>query len=511
MVNDSEDVSTPEFTAESVIRDYRVAFQSRQTSLIGRREVLTGKAKFGIFGDGKEVAQVALARAFRPGDIRSGYYRDQTLMFALGVSTIDQFFAQLYADPDLDHDPASGGRQMNCHFATRALDDAGSWKAMTERFNSSPDLSPTGSQMPRLVGLAYASKVYRQVEVLRDWTQFSREGNEIAYGTLGNASCAEGMVWESINAAGVLQVPMLLSIWDDGYGISVPNELQITKGDLSELLEGFRRTGGSGKGFDLYRVRGWDYPALCEAYLNASAIVRMEHVPAIVHVVEMTQPQGHSTSGSHERYKSRQRLQWEEEFDCLRKMREWMLGQGIATAGQLDQVEQEDRELVRVAQRRAWDQYREPIEAERKTLVALAGELAGVSSRAEPVDATRESLERQQTPFRRDLMRAAASLLVQTRSEESDVRRRLLEWRDRMDQVNRQHYGADLYSEATSSPLNVDEVPAVYREDSPVVNGFEVLNACFDAALARMPELSFMGEDVGKLGDVNQGCAGLQE
>ncbi|MBV9492705.1 MAG: transketolase, partial [Acidobacteria bacterium] len=342
-----------QFTRESIVDDYRVAYRSRQASLLGRKEVLTGKAKFGIFGDGKEVAQLAWARAFRKGDWRSGYYRDQTLMLALGIATLDEFFAQLYADTDITHDPWSGGRSMNAHFASRLLDANGDWKSQTDNFNSSADVSPTGSQMPRLVGLAQASKLYREIEELRSMTQFSRNGDEIAWGTIGNASCAERMFWESINAAGVLGVPMVVSIWDDGYGISVPNEFQITQGDLSELLKGFQREPRSKQGYDIYTVKAWDYPALCETYIAAASIVRMEHVPAIVHVTEVTQPQGHSTSGSHERYKTKERLEWEVEFDGIRKMREWMIGQGIATADELDRFEDDDRRAVRDAQRRA--------------------------------------------------------------------------------------------------------------------------------------------------------------
>src|SRR6202165_1518604 len=358
-----------QFTRESIVEDYRVAFRSRQASLIGRKEVLTGKAKFGIFGDGKEVAQLAMARAFRKGDWRSGYYRDQTFMLALGIATLDELFAQLYAHPDSEHDPWSGGRSMNAHFASRLLNPDGSWKAQTDAFNTSADVSPTGSQMPRLVGLAWASELYRELVELQSMTRFSRNGEEIAFGTIGNASCAEGMFWESVNAAGVLGVPMLLSIWDDGFGISVPNEFQITKGNLSELLKGFQRDPKQKQGFDIYTVKGWDYPALCETYIHAAAIVRMEHVPAIIHVTEVTQPQGHSTSGSHERYKTKERLQWEVDFDGIRKMREWMIGQGIASADELDRFEREDLHMVREAQRRAWQAYRAPIDDEVKTVL----------------------------------------------------------------------------------------------------------------------------------------------
>jgi len=360
-----------QFTRESILDDYRTAFRSRQASLIGRKEVLTGKAKFGIFGDGKEVAQLAMARAFRHGDWRSGYYRDQTFMFALGIATLDEFFAQLYAHADVEHDPWSGGRSMNAHFASRLLNPDGSWKPQVESYNSSADVSPTGSQMPRLVGLAYASKLYRQLDELKSMTAFSRNGDEIAWGTIGNASCAEGMFWESINAGGVLQAPMIVSIWDDNYGISVPNEFQMTKGHISELLKGFQRDPKQKQGFEIYTVQGWDYPALCETYIAAASIVRMEHVPAIIHVTELTQPQGHSTSGSHERYKTKERLEWEVRFDCIRKMREWMTGQGIATEEEINNLEKQDAQVVREAQRRAWDAYRAPIDAEVKTVLGF--------------------------------------------------------------------------------------------------------------------------------------------
>src|SRR5213080_2570281 len=402
-----------QFTRESIIDDYRVAWRSRQASLIGRREVLTGKAKFGIFGDGKEVANLAMARAFRTGDWRSGYYRDQTFIFATGIGTLDEFFAQLYADADAAHDPWSAGRSMNAHFASRLINPDGTWRSQADNYNSSADVSPTGSQMPRLVGLGYASKLFREVEELKSMTQFSRNGDEIAWGTIGNASCAEGMFWEAINAGGVLQIPMLVSIWDDNYGISVPNDFQMTKGHISELLKGFQRdpkVGAHGvrpaAGYDIYLVKGWDYPALCETYLSAATIVRMEHVPAIVHVTEMTQPQGHSTSGSHERYKSKERLDWETEYDCIRKMREWMVGQGIASADELDRYERDDIRIVREAQRRSWDAYRAAIDADVKQVIEFLDRLGAQSAK--------EELQKIQAPFRRDAMRALAGALIAT-------------------------------------------------------------------------------------------------
>jgi len=500
-----------QFTKESILRDYRIAFQSRQASLIGRKEVFTGKAKFGIFGDGKEVAQVAMARAFRPGDFRSGYYRDQTLMMALGLLTLEQFFAQLYADADVEREPCSAGRSMTAHFSTCMLEPDGRFRSQIDRINVSADVSPTASQMPRLAGLAYASRLYRELPELQAMTAtFSRNGDEVAFGTIGNASCAEGMFWESVNAVGVLRAPMLLAIWDDGYGISVPNELQITKGDLSAVLSGFRRSPESGQGYDLHTVKGWDYPGLCETFLSAVQVVRREHVPAIVHVTEMTQPQGHSTSGSHERYKSRERLEWETEFDPIRKMRQWMIDQGIATAAELDAAQEEDRRIAREAQRRAWEAFRAPIDEEKRTALGMLGELAAQSPAGEEVRRVRQELERQPAALRRDVMAAVHAALVATAGEEAPAIRRLVDWKQEQMRLNEDRYNSDLYSDTPQAALKVAPVPAVYEPDSPVLNGFEVLNACFDAALSRFPNVIALGEDVGKIGDVNQGFAGLQ-
>ena len=500
-----------EFTRESILEDYRVAYRSRQASLLGRREVLTGKAKFGIFGDGKEVAQLAMARAFRAGDFRSGYYRDQTFMFAAGLATIEEFFAQLYAHADIEFDPSSGGRSMNSHFGSRLLDAEGAFRNLVESGNSSSDISPTGSQMPRLVGLAYASKVYREIPELRSFTDFSRNGDEVAFGTIGNASTAEGMFWESINAAGVLGAPMLVSIWDDGYGISVPNEFQVTKGDLSAILSGFQRLPGTKEGFDIYTVRGWDYPALCETYLNAAAIVRGEHVPAIIHVTEVTQPQGHSTSGSHERYKTKERLQWEEDFDCIVRMRDWMISQGIASAEELDGFETEDRQTVREIQRKAWDAYRAPIDAEKQQLLSLVRPLSASSSRAGDIESAITELERMGAPFRRDLLRTGMAVLIAAREADGAARSELAAWIERERRRNEERIGSNLYSDAPGGAIHVAPVPPAFSEESPVLNGFEIINACFDAAMKRYPQMILMGEDVGRLGDVNQGCAGLQE
>lgn len=499
------------FTRESIVRDYRIAYQSRQASLLGRKEVLTGKAKFGIFGDGKEVAQVALARAFRKGDFRSGYYRDQTLMFALGLLRIDEFFAQLYADSEPDRDPSSGGRQMNSHFATRLLTEDGNWKPQTDSFNSTADLSPTGAQMPRLVGLAFASRLYRHLEGLEHLSGFSKHGDEIAFGTIGDASCAEGVFWESVNAAGALKAPMLLSIWDDGYGISVPTEFHITKGHLSSILRGFQRAPGDDEGFDLYTVKGWDYPALCETYLNAAEVVRREHVPAIVHVAELTQPQGHSTSGSHERYKSEERLGWERDHDCLVRMREWMIEEKIAPHEELCRFEDEDRQLVEELQRRAWESCRRPVEDEKRVLIQLTSELAEASAHEAEIEGVLKRLGRLANPHRRDLLAAAQESLIHTRTEKSQIRDQLVEWRDEMEEAGYQRYGSYLHSESEASALAVEVVEAHFSDSSPLVNGFEVLNRCFDEALGRYPNLVAFGEDVGQLGDVNQGFMGLQE
>jgi pyruvate/2-oxoglutarate/acetoin dehydrogenase E1 component/TPP-dependent pyruvate/acetoin dehydrogenase alpha subunit len=497
--------------AQSVLRDYRIAFRSRQASLVGRKEVFSGKAKFGIFGDGKEVAQVAMARAFEKGDFRSGYYRDQTFMMALGLLTIEEFFAQLYAHADLDAEPASGGRQMTAHFATRSLDPDGSWRDLSDRFNSSADISPTGSQMPRLVGLGFASRLYREVEALRSWTRFSNGGNEIAFGTIGNASCAEGMFWESINAIGVLQAPVLVSIWDDGYGISVPNEFQVAKGDVSELLAGFRRDGDHPTGFDIHQVRGWDYAALVETYRSVASTVRSDHVPAIIHVTELTQPQGHSTSGSHERYKSRERLDWERDHDCLVKMREWMLSQEIVTIGELDRIEEEDRARVLELKDRAWKRFRDEIVSERDELCGLIASAAKRSSDSPSLRAIGDDLARKPNPFRRDLLRAASDALLAARADDDDVRAPIIDWHDRQLSANEDRYSSHLTSRSSSGASSIDEIPPEYPDEREELRGFEVLNRCFRAALERHPELVAFGEDVGRLGDVNQGFAGLQE
>lgn len=493
---------------EEILADYRLAYQSRQASLIGRREVMSGKAKFGIFGDGKEVVQLAMAKVFQKGDFRSGYYRDQTFMFATGQTTLTAYFAQLYAHADVNADPMTAGRCMNAHFATRFLDDRGEWLDLTLQPNSSSDISPTGSQMPRLVGLAYASRLYRELKELSHLKQFSNNGREIAFGTIGNASCAEGMFWEALNAIGVLKSPAVIVIYDDDYGISVTNEHQHTKQNLSELLKGFQREPGTTDGFDLYTVRGWDYPALVDTFRKAAATAREEHVPAVIHVTELTQPQGHSTSGSHERYKSKERLAWEEEFDALKKFREWILTQEITGADELDRIEAEARQAAEESRRAAWEAYIQPILEERQELLNILEQLAAQSTKSAELRHLQEQLKGIQTPLRRDLMTFARSALIEVRSEDLPARAALQQWKREQEEAGRQRYDSYLYR---GTALQVPVVEAVYDDPPKQVYGFEVLNACFDAAMARDPRVIAFGEDVGKLGDVNQGFRGLQD
>lgn len=494
-----------------VLRDYSLASQSRAASLIGRREVMSGKAKFGIFGGGKEVAQIAMAKAFRKGDFRAGYYRDQTLMFALGLSNFQQFFAQLYAHTDVVADPHTAGRQMNSHYATRLLDKEGRWLDQTHDYNTSADLSPTGAQMPRLVGLGYASHLYRELEELQGLTKFSQEGNEVAFGTIGNASCAEGVFWEAINAIGVLRAPVVLAIWDDGYGISVPNEFQITRGNLSELLAGFQRAPGTQNGFDLYTVKGWDYISLIETFTKAAEIARSEHIPAIIHVTELTQPQGHSTSGSHERYKTEERLAWEERFDCNHKFREWIVEQKIAEPGELDQIDRNASKLVENMRLKAWKAFSLPIFRERQEVADLISSLEKSSSAAAELAEIRQGLMRKTTPFRRDIVAAVQRALLLIKQERSEAGEQLKEWREEHIALNEERFSAHLYSESASSALHVEEVRPQYAPDAESVPGYQVLNAAFAAMLARDPRVIAFGEDVGMLGGVNQTWAGLQE
>jgi pyruvate/2-oxoglutarate/acetoin dehydrogenase E1 component/TPP-dependent pyruvate/acetoin dehydrogenase alpha subunit len=500
-----------DFDSDMVLEDYRIAYRSRLTSIIARQEVFSGKAKFGIFGDGKEVAQVALAHAFRKGDFRSGYYRDQTLMFSLGLLSLEEYFAQVYAHADLEAEPYFGGRAMTGHFATCLLNPDGSWKDQLSSYNSSADLSPTGAQMPRLVGLALASKLYRRMPELANlFGSFSHSGDEIAFGTIGNASCAEGIFWESINAIAVLQVPMLLAIWDDGYGISVPNELQIAKSDISNALDGFRRREDGKPGIAIYKARGWDYVQLWKTFLSAAEPVRQNHAPAIVHVIELTQPQGHSTSGSQERYKPAERIQWEREYDCLRKMREWIIGQSIATSVKLNEIETQERVCVLDARDRAWQSFRKPIEDERSALLEIIRRISRNSPASARLNQIQQSLQQFKDPIRRDLMASATEVLIIANEGDAIARRDLVAWKQKQDRINTVRYGSSLYSESGESALKVAEAKSIYSDASPVRAGHQILNACFNAAFARYPNLVAMGEDIGRLGDVNQGFAGMQ-
>ncbi len=497
---------------EEIIQDYRLAYRSRQASLIGHREVLSGKAKFGIFGDGKELANIAIAHVFRKGDWRSGYYRDQTWMDMLGIMSIKQMFAQLYAHADLEAEPNTGGRGMNAHFASRYVNADGSWRNQTEMFNTSADVSPTGTQMPRAVGLAYASVVYRESPELRKYTQFSHNGDEITFASIGNASTAEGMFWESVNAIGVLQAPAIITVYDDGYGISVPNQFQMVKENIYAILQGFKRDDcleeDCERGFDLQQVRGWDYPALIEAYEKAAGLARRYHIPSLIHVTDLTQPQGHSTSGSQERYKTPERLKWEAEFDCIRKMREWLIESGLISEPEIAALEKGDREAVEGIRKSAWEEYLRPILEERGQVMDMLDEIAGSSQHATELNEIKERLAGMPAPLRRDIHAAAHEALRILRQEPNPAKQVLVQWKNNQDAVNLKRYGSELYSRRA---LEVKEVKPVYSDRSPTLAGFEIVNAGFDAILKRDPRVIAFGEDVGKLGDVNQGFKGLQE
>ncbi|HEY2580247.1 MAG TPA: thiamine pyrophosphate-dependent enzyme [Mucilaginibacter sp.] len=492
-----------------VTDDYRIGFESRQASLIGRREVLTGKAKFGIFGDGKEVAQLAMAKAFRNGDWRAGYYRDQTFMFATGMSDLPEFFAQLYAYPDVEKDPASAGRQMNCHYATRFVNADGSWVNQTETMNCSADISTTSGHMPRLLGLAYASKLYRQNKELEYLKNFSVNGNEVAFGTIGNGSTSEGLFFETFNAAGVLQVPMAISIWDDAYAISVPAKLQTTKEDISEILKGFQREDGT-NGYEIFKVRGWDYVALCETYERAIAMCREEHVPVLIHVTEMTQPQGHSSSGSHERYKTKERLAWEDEHDCLLQMRKWMIASAIATEAEMDELETAAKKHVRECQRKVWNELGDEIKTELNEAAGLIEQLAQNVSAREEILAIVQDLHECVDPGRKDFVSAIRKTLFVTAKDNIPEKQVLLDWLKLENTKNASRYNSKLFGETPYSPLNVEPVAVQYAEDAHLLDGREILNACFDANFERDKSIVAFGEDVGAIGDVNQGFAGLQ-
>ncbi len=495
---------------QAVLADYRVACLSREVSLLGRKEVLTGKAKFGIFGDGKEVPQVAMARAFRNGDLRSGYYRDQTFMFAAGLATVEDFFAQLYADTE--HDPFSAGRQMNGHYATPFLDANGNWLPLKDLKNVSSDISPTAGQMPRALGLAMASKVYRKNDALHN-TIFSEQGNEVSFVTIGDASTSEGVFWETLNAAAVMQVPLAVNVWDDGYGISVPIKYQTTKQSISEALEGFRAN-ETQKGIDIYKVQAWDYPRLVATYEAGIAQMRTTHAPALFHIIECTQPQGHSTSGSHERYKSKERLAWEQAYDCITQMGNWLCEVGLATADDLATMRAEVKQEVREAQKLAWQRYINPIKAEVQKVVALLGNLAEAAANTaqnEAIIAIQKGLQQTIDPTRRDCMIATKKTLRLIIKEKNTAKSELELWLQGANELGEARYFSHLHSETANSANNVCEIKPIFSDSSVQKNGYEIINSYFDNMLATRPETLAFGEDVGQIGDVNQGFMGLQE
>lgn len=497
---------------EEILNDYKLAVISREVSYLGRKETLTGKAKFGIFGDGKEIPQIAMAKQFRDGDFRSGYYRDQTLMMAIGELTVRQFFAQLYAHPDIEVDPHCGGRQMNAHFSTHSLNEDGSWKDLTRRKNSSPDISPTAGQMARLLGLAQASKIYRNYEQLsekKEFQKFSNNGDEIAWGTIGDASTSEGVFWETVNAAGVLQVPMVLSVWDDGYGISVPRKYQTTKESISEALTGFQPTKEK-DGIEILKVKGWDYQALLETYEKAAEIARSEHTPVLIHVQEVTQPQGHSTSGSHERYKSEERLEWEEKYCCINQMRKWIIKEGLATAEELDEMEEEAQEYVKEEQKAAWKAFTAEIKKELKEAEEIIDRIIAESSKADELKAIKNDMKSPMVTMRRDIISGIRKVLRLVRDEELQSRKELLAWYNEQQEKNSKRYHSHLYSESRYSPLKVKEIEPRYGDNPEEVDGRIVLRNNFDRLFEKHPEVIVFGEDSGKLGDVNKGLEGLQ-
>lgn len=502
----SEVVSFEDFKKE-VLNDYKIARISRECSLLGRKEVLTGKAKFGIFGDGKEVPQLALAKAFQNGDFRSGYYRDQTFMMAIGALSIEQFFAGLYGHTDIDFDPMSAGRQMGGHFATHSLDENGNWNNLTLQKNSSADISPTAGQMPRLLGLAQASKIYRNVTGI-DQSLFSNKGNEVAWGTIGNASTSEGLFFETINAAGVLQVPMVMSVWDDAYGISVHARHQTTKENISEILKGFQRD-AENKGYEVLCVKGWDYPALVETYQKASQIARDEHVPVLIHVQELTQPQGHSTSGSHERYKNGDRLAWEAEFDCLSKMRKWLIENDLTTEDILAQIDEQAKKDVLEGKKAAWIAYTAPIKAEQNELISVLNEVAAQSENKVFIAKISADIADIKLPIRKELLVAARKTLRLIVNENSRVT--LATWIENYTHRIQPKFSSHLFSQSEKTVTNVKEVLPIFATNAEDVDARLVLRDNFDAIFSKYPETLLFGEDSGTIGDVNQGLEGLQE
>jgi pyruvate/2-oxoglutarate/acetoin dehydrogenase E1 component/TPP-dependent pyruvate/acetoin dehydrogenase alpha subunit len=509
--NTSNDIAvTNEDIRTQLIDDYRLVCLSREASLLGRKEVLTGKAKFGIFGDGKELAQIALSKVYRHGDFRSGYYRDQTLMMALGELTVKQYFAALYAHTNVEKEPTSGGRQMGGHYATRFLDDNGNWKKQTEMYNSSADVSPTGSQMPRLLGLAQASSVYRQNPDLKDQTDFSHNGDEVAFGTIGDASTSEGLFWESVNAAAVLQVPMALSVWDDGYGISVPKKFQTVRESISQALSGFQKADGT-NGIKIFVTRGWDYPHLVATYEKAIQFCRETHTPVLIHVEEMTQPQGHSTSGSHERYKSEERLAWAIEYDCINQLGKFLILEGAANEEELEAIRKEAKKQVRNEQKEAWADYRREIDADRDVVVELIGQMATSSESATELNAITDGLKNASDPIRRDLFVAAHETLKICRSEDTQGKSELQDWVKTNRELNDRRYSSHLYSESPTSVGNIPVVPAEYPKDPESVDGRIILRENFREIFKKYPTVLTFGEDTGKIGGVNQAMEGMQD
>ena len=503
-----DNISFDDFKAE-VLNDYKIAVQSRECSVLGRREVLTGKAKFGIFGDGKEVPQLAMAKAFNKGDWRSGYYRDQTFMMAIHALTVEQFFAGLYANTNLELEPMSAGRQMGGHFVTHSIDENGNWKDLTKQYNSSADISPTAGQMPRLLGLAQASKIFKELKELNA-KRFSINGNEVAWGTIGNASTSEGLFFETINAAGVLQVPMVTSIWDDEYGISVHAKHQTTKENISEILKGFQRDNDN-KGFEILRVKGWDYANLIETYQEAGAIAREEHVPVIVHVTELTQPQGHSTSGSHERYKSGERLQWESAHDCNKKMREWIIESGIATNETLIDIERTIKREVKQSKSKAWNTFLAPIKKEQKEMIALLEKLSKTNTNGVFISKLKDTLEAINEPTRKDILSNARKALRYTIGETTDENVKLKNWITKNINEQQPEFSSHLFCETDKSALKVSEIRPIFDDSSELVDGRIIIRDNFDAIFNKHPETLIFGEDTGNIGDVNQGLEGLQD
>src|SRR5450432_1736449 len=491
-----------------VLKDYRLVCESREASLLGRKEVLTGKAKFGIFGDGKELPQVAIAKFFKPGDFYAGYYRDQTLGFALGTSSIEEFFSQLYADPDILHDPHSAGRNMNSHFASPLVGEDGEFLDLVHRKNFTAGLAPTAAHIPRSLGLAYASKAFRHIKELRDLKDLSVNGNEICFCTIGDASTSEGHFWEVINAAGVLQIPLAVFVWDDGYGISVPVKYQTTKGSISEALKGFQKKEGT-NGIDIYKVKTWDYAGMCETFEAGLQNIRTTHTPAIFHVEELTQPQGHSTSGSHERYKSPERLEWERSWDAMKKMKEWIIDNALASAEELEEIHTRAKDLVRTSRNDAWEKCMEPILAQVGRAVTIITELApAIPEKREKLETINRQLSSLREPNRRDIMHSLHQALLQAGTHAAAGS--LQAFYQELSRENTRLYNTHLYHEGSKRIDNIESSPLRYAEDAPVLNGYEILNKYFDELFEHNPKVLAFGEDLGQIGDVNQGFAGLQ-